>query len=57
MARAPNYDHERRERDRRKAEKKAEKQAAKEAASAERRGLPADGDAPAEPTDEASGRA
>ena len=36
MARAPNYNHERKERDRLKAAKKAEKAAAKAAAKSER---------------------
>jgi hypothetical protein len=37
MARAPNYDHERKERDRQKAAKKAEKLAAKQAAKEQKK--------------------
>ena len=51
MARVPNYDHERRERDRLKAAKKAEKLAAK-AAARERPGKPEDGETEVEAKDE-----
>lgn len=51
MPRVPNYDHERRERDRLKAAKKAEKQAAK-AAARERPAKPEDGEAETETKEE-----